>query len=90
QRSEWDILNYLAHLEQFAVYVRGKTLYFGPKPDPKATPYVLMWQEPNADQVFPEGNFMDLRFTRGLTVSRGIQVVVRSFNSKGKKSYAAT
>ncbi|MGM3213957.1 type IV secretion protein Rhs, partial [Klebsiella pneumoniae] len=65
-------------------------LYFGPKPDPKATPYVLMWQEPNADQVFPEGNFMDLRFTRGLTVSRGIQVVVRSFNSKGKKSYAAT
>ncbi len=90
QRSEWDILNYLAHLEQFAVYVRGKTLYFGPKPDPKATPYVLMWQDPNADQAFPEGNFMDLRFTRGLTVSRGIQVVVRSFNSKAKKAFTAT
>lgn len=90
QRSEWDILNYLAHLEQFAVYVRGKTLYFGPKPDPKAAPYVLQWQPPEGDRGYPVGNFMDLRFTRGLTVSRGIQVVVRSFLSKGKKSITAT
>jgi len=90
QRSEWDILNYLAHLEEFAVYVRGKTLYFGPKPDPQSTPYVLQWVPAKDDQAIPEGNFVDLRFSRGLTVSRGIQVVVRSFNSKHKKSFSAT
>lgn len=31
-RTEWDLLTQLARQEQFIVYVRGKTLYFRPRP----------------------------------------------------------
>lgn len=90
QRSEWDVLNYLAHLEEFVVFVRGKTLYFGPKADANSTPYVLQWVPPSDDSGSPEANVVDMQFSRGLTVSRGIQVVVRSWNSKAKKGFTVS
>lgn len=90
QRSEWDLLNYLAHLEEFVVYVRGTHLYFGPKTDPNSTPYVVEWQKPDADNPIPESNTVDLKFRRSLTVARGIQVVVRSWNAKQKKGFTVS
>lgn len=87
EHSEWDILTYLADKEGFRVWVRGQSLFFQPLPDPtKATPYQLTWQPaPNGTGV-PVANFEQIHLKRSLTVSRGIQVTIRSWNSKTGKA----
>ncbi|SDR37698.1 Phage protein D [Paraburkholderia fungorum] len=87
ERSEWDILNYLADLEGFKVWVRGQSLYFQPAPDPtKATPYPIVWQ-PASTSSGPKANFEAIKLQRALTVSRGIQVKIRSWNKKYAKGF---
>lgn len=87
ERSEWDILNYLADREGFKVWVRGQSLYFQPPPDPAtATPYQIVWQ-PVSTASGPKANFESIKLTRALTVSRGIQVKVRSWNKKYAKGF---
>jgi phage protein D len=77
QRSEWDLLCYLAQLEQFNVFVAGRDLHFEPQQDANAEPYVLQWQaEPFAF------NGMRMRFFRNLTLAHGAQVTVRSWQQK--------
>jgi hypothetical protein len=73
------------------VWVRGKSLYFQPAPDlTTATPYQLTWQPaPNAAGV-PVANFEQISLKRSLTVSRGIQVVIRSWNTKTGKALSAS
>lgn len=90
QRSEWDVLAYLAHLEGFVVYVSGRELHFEPKTDPNATPYVIQWVPPDESRGYPTSNVIDMKFTRSLTVSRGIQVVVRTWNAKQKKGFTVS
>lgn len=87
-RSEWDVLCYLASNEGFIVYVRGTTLYFGPGPAADATPYQLIWI-PGQGGWPPSANFENLVCSRALTVSRGIQVVIRSFNHRQQKGFTA-
>jgi hypothetical protein len=87
-RSEWDVLCYLAGNEGFIVYVRGTTLYFGPGPSETSTPFKLIWQD-GVNGGAPTANFENLQCTRGLTVSRGIEVVIRSWNQKQQKGFTA-
>ncbi|WP_261541694.1 hypothetical protein [Burkholderia multivorans] len=90
-RTEWDLLCHLARIEQFAVYVRGQTLYFQPRPDPsKVTPYQIIWTPPDARTGSPTCNVEGLKLSRALTVSRGIYVQVRSFNDVDQRVYTAT
>lgn len=84
QRSEWDLLCYLAQQEQFRVYVRGEDLYFEPLPDKTAEPYALQWNFADTYQF----NGTRMRFSRNLTLARGAQVTVRSWNQKTKKLVA--
>lgn len=179
ERSEWDILNYLADLEGFKVWVRGQNLYFQPPStvqaidttsieqqlaqikaawqvdlDQQATllnkgmdekksasaaaaagdtvtqkenlqaalsyfnqagaigsaatakyqpqydalqakiaaaknnsgTYQIVWQ-PVSTTSGPRANFDAIRLTRALTVSRGIQVKIRSWNKKYAKGF---
>lgn len=91
ERSEWDILNYLAELEGFRVWVRGQTLYFQPPPDPsKATPYPVVYQVVETAGGAPKANFENLKMKRALTVSRGIQVKIRSWNKKYAKGFVVS
>ncbi len=84
ERSEWDILNYLANIEGFKVWVRGQSLYFQAPLDPaKTMPYPIVYVPPGTT-AGAKANFEAARFTRALTISRGIQVKIRSWN----KSYA--
>lgn len=86
-RSEWDLLNYLATAEGFVVYVRGQTLFFGPAPTPQnSTPYQLVWV-PGSGGASPSANFQHITLRRALTVSRGIQVVVRSWNKRNAAGF---
>lgn len=90
ERSEWDILNYLADLEGFKVWVRGQTLYFQPVADPtKTTPYPIVYQVASTS-AGPKANFEAAKFTRALTVSRGIQVKIRSWNKKYAKGFTVS
>ncbi|MDR9060126.1 hypothetical protein FEP39_05479 [Burkholderia multivorans] len=87
EHSEWDILNFLADKEGFQVWVRGQSLYFKPAPDPKKTvPYELTWAPAQDGNGIPKANFEHFRMKRALTVSRGIQVVIRSRNVRTKKT----
>ncbi|MBU9163578.1 hypothetical protein [Burkholderia multivorans] len=90
-RTEWDLLCYLARIEQFVVYVRGKTLYYQPRLDPTRTPpYRITWTPPDVHNGSPTCNVEGLRFSRTLTVSRGVYVQVRSFNDVDQRVYTAT
>lgn len=85
-RTEWDLLTFLAREEGFIVYVKGSELHFEPRPKGAAT-YALKWVEGQNGQA-PSGNFVRLSTTRVLTVARDIAVTVRSWNSKQKKAFS--
>jgi phage protein D len=90
ERSEWDILNYLADQEGFKVWVRGQSLYFQPPPDPSTTtPYQIVYQV-QTTSTGPKANFENLKMKRALTVSRGIQVKIRSWNKKYAKGFTVS
>lgn len=90
-QTEWDVLTNLARIEQYAVWVRGQTLYFQPKPDPaQSAPFQIVWTPPDSNTGFPTCNVEDLKLDRALTISRGITVVVRSFNDATQKVFTAT
>ncbi len=77
-RSEWDLLTFLAQQEQFSVYMVGRELHFEPMADANSEPYMLQWGE--APFTFRGSS---LTFDRGLTLAKGIQVTVQSFNLLG-------
>lgn len=85
-RTEWDLLTYLARQEGFVVFVRGKELHFQPKAKAGQDPYVIRWTPASADGP-PELNGTRLKTTRTLTVARDIEVTVTSWNHKQKKGF---
>ena len=89
QRSEWDMLTWLAHEEQFSVYVKGRELHFEPKPSPASNAYVIQWQgpAPGDDFASPSSNATRLLFSRNLTLARDITVKVRSWNDKQQAGF---
>jgi hypothetical protein len=42
-RSEWDLLCYLARTSGYVVFVSGQSLYFGPDPATSADHYIIQW-----------------------------------------------
>jgi hypothetical protein len=92
ERTEWDILSYLAQQEGFIVAVVDQTLFFGPPPAPNSVPYPIVWSEVNPgvlDYRAVAGNVEDMQFMRTLTVSRGVIVVVRSWSDKTQVGFNA-
>jgi phage protein D len=88
-RTEWDLLTWLAHEEGFVVYVKGKELHFEPQADPDSAKYALRWVPPALDgsQLTPEFNGKRLVCSRNLTLANDIVVYVRSWNTKQKKGF---
>lgn len=90
EKSEWDLISYLARQEGFAAYVKGRELHFEPKPTPDGDVYMLKWQPPTDEIGYYQFNGMRMGFSRNLTVSRGVQVTVRSWNQKSKRGFTVT
>ncbi|MDR7257777.1 phage protein D [Sphingomonas sp. BE270] len=90
EQSEWELLVKLADYEDFDVFVTGQTLHFQPKPSAGVNRYAIVWTPTNDDVDYPEANSTTLKFTRSLTIAKGITVEVRSWNSKQKKAFTAT
>lgn len=89
ERSEWDLLAWLAAEEGFVVYAKGHTLYFGADPRTPDTPYLIRWQGPDDNVGYSTMNGGRVRFRRSLTVAKGVTVVVHSWNNKQKNALAA-
>lgn len=87
-RTEWDLLTFLAREEGFAVYVKGRELHFEPKTAGKGEPYLIRYTPASADGP-PTLNGVRLTTSRALTVARDIEVTVTSHNSKKKLSFKA-
>jgi phage protein D len=91
--SEWDLLCWLAHEEDYRVYVRGLDLVFEPRPaedGSDSVPYVLRWTPPNDDHESHEFDGTSLRLTRNLTTAKDVTVTVKSWNAKSKAAVVAT
>ena len=87
QRSDWEVLQYLAQVEDFMVYVSNTSLVFGPSPEDSAAPYtyapyVIRWTPPMEQAAYPSANVQMLELSREKTVSRGVEVIVMSWNPK--------
>lgn len=87
ERSQWDLLTYLAQREGFTVGVSGNTLTFGPLA-PDATLFPINWIEPNP--TLPQANVPLLSFSHNLTLARDVVVKVRSWNAAQKQAFTKT
>ena len=90
QQSEWDLLLRLADFEGFDVFVKGNSLYFQPKAQDNGDRYAIVWTPPTDDSAAPLANTTTLKFSRDLTIAKGVTVEVRSWNAKQKKAFTAT
>lgn len=81
-RSEWDLLSFLAREEGFVVFVSGNALFFEPDPRPTgaSNPFLINWTAPTDSNGSPVANVTDISFSRSLTVAKGISVTARSPN----------
>jgi len=86
-RTEWDLLTWLAREEQFVVFMKGKDLHFQPKPTESQEPWVLR-REPPSDDGPARWNAEGVKLSRTLTVAKDIEVTVHSWNSKSKKAFS--
>jgi hypothetical protein len=78
----------LAQIEQYDVSVTGNALNFKPKQQ-LTEPYVLRYQAPSGSSMLI-ANFLTMRFSRNLSVSRGVKVTVISLNQRTGKVETAT
>ncbi|QOR55290.1 MAG: hypothetical protein SHS37scaffold220_59 [Phage 67_12] len=77
-RSEWDLLTWLAREEGMVCYVSGFELHFEPDTRETDVPYLIYWQPGDNTFASPSSNAISLALSRALTISKGITVTVRS------------
>ena len=81
-RSEWDLLAFLARQEGFVVNIingaGGPFLYFGSDLTGSGTTLSVKYQVPSNARGSPTANVMTMRFARVMTVAKGISVTVSS------------
>lgn len=85
ERTEWDLLTWLAREERFNCYVQGKELHFGP-PASTGKPYTLTYTPPSADGA-ASANATRITTSHSLTLAKDIMVTVKSWHSKDGKAY---
>ena len=84
-RTEWDLITWLAREVGFIAYVKGTELHFEPPAD-SLDPYLIQYVAPQVGEA-PQGNFVTLETSHTLTIAKGITVTVRSWNHKQKKAF---
>lgn len=89
ERSEWDLLTWLAAQCNRRVWVRGNTLYFKAPPATNDDKYVIQWDKPNTERSYYQASFKTIELSRNLNVAKGVVVQVRSWNARNKKGFTA-
>ena len=83
--TQWDLITTLARFEGFDAYVQGTTLYFNPITPPNSDPYVVNYSMDEYGRQ--SGSIFGLKMSRSLTVAKGIQVLVKSWNAKHARAF---
>lgn len=86
--SEWDLLVWLASVENFQVYIKNKDLYFEPR---AVVPlmYVMEWVDASATST-KRFDGKSLTFDRNLTLAKDVIVHIKSWNQKQNKGFIKT
>ena len=102
ERSEWDLMTFLAQQEDYLLYVEKEELHFKPKPDdnaPESDIYEIKWvpkQDQHLGGEFEHkesqewSNAKTFEFERSFTLAKDIEVVIRSGNQGKKRAIAVT
>lgn len=77
-RSEWDLLTWLAREAGMVCYVTGQTLHFVVDTRDDDPPYVIYWEPASAGFASPRSNTVRLNVSRSLTVAKGVTVKATS------------
>jgi phage protein D len=88
--NQWDLLTYLAQQEGFDVFVQGNDLYFQPRTEPDSDPFVVRYLVGDNELASPTMTVSAIRPERSLTIAKDVQVEVKTWNSKKKKSFVVT
>jgi phage protein D len=88
QKTEWQLLTFLAEKESFRVFVKGRVLHFEPIPASVATTFVL--QKATGGDGPDAWNGQTVKISRTLTVARDISVTVISWHGKKKLQFKRT
>lgn len=88
ERSEWDLLTWLAKEEGFVVFVQGRTLHFRPKPA-EGDPAYLIQYTPATDAP-DDAPLTDIQFRCNRSLARDLRVTVKSWSSKQKRGFTKT
>lgn len=81
----WDEVVMLARWEGFDAFCLGQTLYFQPPVAAGTNPYLLWWQQDSAGRM--QSNMLEFSADRALTVAKGVNVLVRSWNGKQARGF---
>jgi phage protein D len=88
ERSEWDLLTWLAREEQFDVFVKGQSLYFQPQASTDNPSRTFTFTPPTVPGASPRFDQQSIKLKRSLTLAKDITVTVSSWNSKSKRSFS--
>ena len=87
EKTEWELLSWLAREEGFQCFVKGTELHFQPPPAPGSiTPYVVRYV-PATSTSQATANATDIKVSHSNTVAKDIKVTVRSWHGKQKKRF---
>lgn len=92
ERSEWDLMTFMAQQEGYVLFVNKDTVNFLPKPEdsaPESQIYEIKWVPPD-EKSQGWSNAMDFGFERSLTLAKDVEVVVRSGNQGKKRAFTVT
>lgn len=88
-RTEWDLLTYLARQEGFVVYVTGSTLNFVQQPVAGSAPYRFVYTPPTPTTP-GSANFSGIKLEQAKTLANDVKVVCNSWDRKNARGYSAT
>jgi hypothetical protein len=83
--TAWDEVVLLARYEGFDAFFVGDTLYFQPPVAAGSAPYLLWWQQDGNGRV--QSNMLEFSAERALTVAKGVNVIVKSWNGKQARAF---
>jgi hypothetical protein len=90
-RSEWDVLTSLADHQGYRVIIKGRTVTIGPPNQADASGTYKLFYRPGRlsddGTVYlpPESNLVTLRLARKLSVAKGVDAFVQSYDSSTGK-----
>ena len=86
-RTEWDVMTFLAQQEGFIVAMIGNGIYFGPSAN--GTPWSVNFTDVALGST-SSANVMSLKTKHNLTLARGVEVTVQTFSQNDGVTHSSS